>query len=66
VPFATVSSALLITWSGLIGYRAVHVAQEIDWRRAALTTLLVYVIAIVIILLMGVAFGAGYSAGGLR
>ncbi|HQY95095.1 MAG: YIP1 family protein [Caldilinea sp.] len=66
VPFATVSSALLITWSGLIGYRAVHVAQEIDWRRAALTTLLVYAIAFVFILLMGIAFGAGYSAGGLR
>ncbi|HHW86630.1 MAG TPA: hypothetical protein GX400_10525 [Chloroflexi bacterium] len=66
VPFAGVSSVMLVVWSALIGYRAIHVAQELDWRRAALTTLIVYAMAAVVILLLAAAFGLGYSTGGLR
>lgn len=65
-PFAGVSSVMLAVWSALIGYRAIHVAQELDWRRAALTTLSVYALAIVVILLLLVAFGLGYATGGFR
>lgn len=66
VPFAGVSNVMLMVWSILISYRAIHVAQELDWRRAALTTLIVYAMAIAAILLLAVAFGLGYSTGGFR
>lgn len=66
VPFAGVSSVMLTVWSALIGYRAIHVAQELDWRRAALTALIAYAMAVIVILLLVVAFGLGYSTGGLR
>jgi hypothetical protein len=66
VPFAGVSSAMLAVWGALIGYRAVHVAQELDWRRAALTTLIVYAMAVVVAMLLMAAFGLGYSTGGFR
>jgi len=66
VPFAGVSSVMLAVWGALIGYRAIHVAQELDWRRAALTTLIVYAIAGLALLLLGIAFGLGYSTGGFR
>lgn len=65
-PFAGVSSAMLVCWSALIGYRAVHVAQELDWRRAALTTLIVYTMAVVVVLLLMLAFGLGYATGGMQ
>ena len=66
VPFAGVSSIMLAVWGALIGYRAIHVAQELDWRRAALTTLIVYAMAAVVVLLLLAAFGLGYSTGGFR
>jgi hypothetical protein len=65
VPFAGVSNVMLTVWGVLISYRAIHVAQELDWRRAALTTLIVYAMAIAAILLLAVAFGLGYSTGGI-
>ncbi len=65
-PFAGVSSVMVAVWGALIGYRAIHVAQELDWRRAALTTLIVYALAAVVVLLLMVAFGLGYSTGGFR
>lgn len=66
VPFAGVGGALLTTWGLLIGYRAVHVAQELDWREAALTTLIVYGVAAIAVMLMGAAFAVGFTAGGFR
>lgn len=66
VPFASVGSALLIVWSGLIGYRAVHVAQELTWRHAVLTTLIVYAAAAITVALLVIAFIAGYLAGGVQ
>ncbi len=66
VPFAGAGSLLIATWGLLIGYRAIHVAQEINWRHAAVTTLIVYLAALVVIALLSVAFAAGYSAGGFR
>lgn len=66
VPFAGVSAALLSVWTILIGYRAVHVAQELPWRSAAITTGIVYAVAIVLLLMVVLAFAAGFSAGGYR
>jgi hypothetical protein len=66
IPFASAGSALLAVWGLLIGYRSIHVAQEIHWRSAALTTLIVYLAALIMILLVGIAFAVGYSAGGFR
>ncbi len=66
VPFANIGVIPIMVWAGLIGYRAVHVAQEVTWRNAALTTVIVYVVALVLILLVITAFALGYSAGGFR
>jgi hypothetical protein len=66
VPFASAGSVLLAVWGLLIGYRAIHVAQEISWRQAALTTLIIYLVALIVIALAAAAFTAGYSAGGFR
>jgi len=66
VPFAGVSVAPIMVWAGLIGYRAVQIAQEMEWRAAALTTVIVYGVALALILLVGAAFVLGYSAGGFR
>ncbi len=66
IPFAGVGNIMLLTWSALIGYRAIHVAQEFDWRRAALSTLIVYALALLAMLLIAVAFGAGYATGGFQ
>lgn len=65
-PFAGVGAVPIMVWAGLIGYRAVHVAQEMEWRGAALTTAIVYVVALALILLAITAFALGYSAGGFR
>lgn len=66
VPFASAGSLLLAVWGLLIGYRAIHVAQEINWRYAALTTLIVYLAALIVIALASAAFAVGYSAGRFR
>ncbi len=66
VPFAGVGNLMLLSWGGLIGYRAIHVAQELDWRRAALSTLIVYALALLAGVLIALAFGAGYATGGFQ
>ena len=66
MPFANIGVIPIMVWAGLIGYRAVHVAQEVEWRSAALTTVIVYVVALALSLLAIAAFALGYSAGGFR
>lgn len=66
VPFANIGFIPILVWAGLIGYRAVHVAQEMEWRNAALTTALVYAVALALIFIAITAFALGYSAGGFR
>lgn len=46
IPFVSVSGLLLAVWSLLILYRAVEVAHELPWQRAALVALLPYLLLI--------------------
>jgi hypothetical protein len=64
VPFASAGSPLLAVWTLLVGYRAVQVAHELDWRRAALTTLVIYGVGGAAGGLVGIAFVVGYWTGG--
>lgn len=66
VPFVTVSSALLAVWSALIGYRALQVAHDLSWNRAAFATLIPYAGAMLLLPLLGTAFALGFTAGGYR
>jgi hypothetical protein len=64
VPFAGAGSPLLAVWTLLVGYRAVQVAHELDWRSAALTTLVIYGLGGAAGGLAGIAFVVGYWTGG--
>ena len=57
LPFATVGALLLQVWGLLIVYRAVEVAHELDWRRAAFTAV------VGVAALWAVAFAAAALAG---
>lgn len=57
VPFVSVSSVLLLVWSVLIVYRAVQVAHDLPWQRAALTAL-APVLAFAVLALLGGALTA--------
>lgn len=66
VPFADPNPALIGVWSLLIGYRAIQVSQELEWHRAAVVTLIVYVVGFFVVAALVAAFGIGYVAGGAR
>ncbi|MCS6826489.1 MAG: YIP1 family protein [Caldilinea sp.] len=66
VPFAGPNPAPIAIWSLLIGYRAIQVSQELEWRQAAIATLIVYVAGFLAVAALVVAFGLGYAAGGFR
>lgn len=66
VPFVAVSGALLSTWGLLIGYRAVQTTHELSWGRAALVTLVPYLVALVLMPVLATAFILGVTAGGYR
>jgi hypothetical protein len=57
LPFTTVSALLLQVWGLLIVYRAVEVAHELDWRRAA------FAAVVGVVALWAVAFAAATLAG---
>jgi hypothetical protein len=66
VPFAAVSGALLSVWGLLIGYRAVQTTHDLSWGRAALVTLVPYLVALVLVPVLATAFVLGLTAGGYR
>jgi hypothetical protein len=66
IPFVAVSSLLLSTWGLLIGYRAVQTTHELSWGRAALATLVPYLVALVLVPVLATAFLLGLTAGGYR
>jgi hypothetical protein len=66
IPFVTVSSLLLSAWGLLIGYRAVQTTHQLSWARAALVTIVPYVLALLIVPLLAAAFALGFTAGGYR
>ena len=66
VPFAGVSGMMVSIWGMLIGYRAIHISHELTWRSAAWATVIVYLAALVALLLVTLAFSAGYAAGGYQ
>ena len=61
-----VSSLLLGAWSMLIGYRAVQTTHQLSWARAALVTIVPYVLALLLLPLLAGAFAVGFAAGGSR
>jgi hypothetical protein len=66
IPFVTISSLLLSAWGMLIGYRAVQTTHQLSWARAAIVTILPYVVALLLVPLLGSAFALGFAAGGFR
>jgi hypothetical protein len=66
VPFAAPSGALLSVWGLLIGYRAVQTTHDLSWGRAALVTLVPYLVALVLVPVLATAFLLGLTAGGYR
>ena len=66
VPFVAVSGLLLGAWSMLIGYRAVQTTHQLSWARAALVTIVPYVLALLLLPLLAAAFAVGFTAGGYR
>jgi hypothetical protein len=66
VPFVAVSSLLLSAWGMLIGYRAVQTTHQLSWARAALVTIVPYILALLLAPLLAGAFAVGLTAGGYR
>ena len=66
IPFVAVSSLLVGAWSMLIGYRAVQTTHQLSWARAALVTIVPYVLALLLLPLLAAAFAVGFTAGGYR
>jgi len=48
----------------LIGYRAVQTTHRLSWARAALVTIVPYVLALLLLPLLAGAFAVGFTAGG--
>lgn len=65
VPFVQVSGLLLVLWSTLIIYRAVQVAHDLPWRRAALTALVPLLALLVLLGVIETVAIALMSGGGL-
>ncbi len=53
IPFVSVSGLLLAVWSLLILYRAVEVAHELPWQRAALVASVPYLLLVGLLLIVG-------------
>jgi hypothetical protein len=66
IPFVTISGLLLSAWGMLIGYRAVQTTHQLSWARAAIVTIIPYVVALLLAPLLGGAFALGFTAGGFR
>ncbi len=66
IPFAAVSSLLLSAWGMLIGYRAVQTTHQLSWARAAIVTIVPYILALLLAPLLAAAFAVGLTAGGYR
>jgi hypothetical protein len=66
VPFAAPGGALLSVWGMLIGYRAVQTTHDLTWGRAALVTLVPYLVALVLLPVLALAFLLGLTAGGYQ
>jgi hypothetical protein len=66
IPFVTVSSLLLSAWGMLIGYRAVQTTHQLNWARAAIVTIVPYIMAFLLVPLLAAAFVLGLTAGGYR
>ncbi len=66
VPFAGVSGLMVSIWGLLIGYRAIHVSHELSWQSAAWATVIVHLAALLVLLLIVLAFSVGYTAGGYQ
>ena len=64
IPFVSVSGLLLIVWSMLISYRALEVAHELPWRRAAWTAVIPPVVVTVLIAGVVVLTGIVLALGG--
>lgn len=64
VPFVSVSGLLLTVWALLIAYRAVAITHDLPWRRAALATLAVPALLLVLALGMAALLGAWMTVGG--
>lgn len=66
IPFVAVSDLLLSAWGLLIGYRAVQTTHELSWGRAAIVTIVPYILALLLAPLLAGAFALGLTAGGYR
>ena len=66
IPFVAVSSLLLSAWGMLIGYRAVQTTHQLSWARAAIVTIVPYILALLLAPLLAAAFAVGLTAGGYR
>jgi hypothetical protein len=66
IPFVAVSSLLLSAWGILIGYRAVQTTHQLSWARAAMVTIVPYIVALLLAPLLAAAFVLGMTAGGYR
>jgi hypothetical protein len=64
VPFVTVSSLLLLVWGLLILYRAVEVAHELDWQRAAISAAAPYLVLIGLLLIGATVASVAWRLGG--
>ncbi len=49
VPFVSVSGLLILVWSVLILFRALEVAHDLPWRRAAVTALVPVILLLVVL-----------------
>lgn len=57
IPFVAVSGLLLAVWGLLILYRAVEVAHDLPWKRAAVVALIPYLL-LLLLLVVGVTLAA--------
>ncbi len=64
IPFAGASSLLLSVWALLIGYRAVQATHHLSWARAAIVVLVPYLVALLALPILALAFALGLAAGG--
>jgi hypothetical protein len=64
VPFVTVSSLLLMVWGLLILYRAVEVAHELPWQRAALIAAAPSLILICLLVIGATVASLAWRLGG--
>ncbi|MEZ4708439.1 MAG: YIP1 family protein [Caldilineaceae bacterium] len=63
-PFASVSGLLLFAWGLLITYRALEVAQDLPWQKAAVAALIPLLVQLILLLPLSIWFVRWLLQGG--